>query len=395
MSMLSVARPKRSLPWRRGVCLGLLMTIAHLMWPAPSWAADRVSLRYGLFELAFPVVDLEQYAQGKPASGNLETILRFLDRDQQGAVRQVLRTDMPVDLVAADRVLNSPVGEQWLAQVSQAVIRPDDAGVHALRAATILGIKPMARLKAQTLGLGTLSVISFLKAYPAPQLVLSIPKAQTLIAASSPEPPTDRLTSLPIWNTLVAYQATVSENKTYDRCLFGDSISSALGNSLGDGTFNFAIGGMSTVSLIEQLKELVGHQTSCTNVIIAIGTNDAWYTISNDQFKQNLQEVIALTRSLNAKRITLLPAFYSTVAASKNPQMAGPIPRVDEINQLMDQVASAENVPVDHDSTQVLFQDRALKSDLTIDGVHLNPAGLKLYRQKLLDIWKTATSQNT
>jgi lysophospholipase L1-like esterase len=213
------------------------------------------------------------------------------------------------------------------------------------------------------------------------------------------------------WQALVEFQTTLSQNQQYRSCLFGDSISSRLqhrlnnqanpalakgvgqnlgpdiGKTLGPAPvkqdFNFAIGGMSTVSLVAQLKAIVPHQVQCQTVILAIGTNDAMYWIENAEFKRNLKQAITQVRGLQPDRIILLPAFYSTVAASQNPTMAGPIDRVDEINQLIGDVAAEEAVPVYAEATAPLFAARSLRSELTVDGVHLNDAGIALYEEIL------------
>jgi lysophospholipase L1-like esterase len=207
------------------------------------------------------------------------------------------------------------------------------------------------------------------------------------------------------WQSLVEFQTTLSQNQQYRSCLFGDSISSRLqhrlnnqanpalakgvGKDLGAGPapgkqdFNFAIGGMSTVSLVAQLNQLVPHQVHCQTVILAIGTNDAMYWIENDAFKRNLKQAITQVRGLQPDRIILLPAFYSTVAASQNPTMAGPIDRVDEINQMIGDVAAEEAVPVYAEATAPLFAAHALRPELTVDGVHLNDAGIALYEELL------------
>ncbi|MBE9094269.1 hypothetical protein [Tychonema sp. LEGE 07203] len=91
-------------------------------------------------------------------------------------------------------------------------------------------------------------------------------------------------------------------------------------------------------------------------------------------------------RSLGSKQIILIPAFYSTLAASHNPKFAGTIARVDEINVLINKVAAEENITVESSGIQALFKDKALNSDLTIDGVHLNAKGLDIYRKVLLNI---------
>jgi lysophospholipase L1-like esterase len=91
-------------------------------------------------------------------------------------------------------------------------------------------------------------------------------------------------------------------------------------------------------------------------------------------------------RSLETKQIILIPAFYSTLAASYNPKSAGTIARVDKINVLIDRVAASEKVTVESRGIQALFKEQALNADLTIDGVHLNAKALDIYRKVLLNI---------
>ncbi|MEG4498647.1 SGNH/GDSL hydrolase family protein [Microcoleus sp. F10-C6] len=203
---------------------------------------------------------------------------------------------------------------------------------------------------------------------------------------ANPQPSGDTVSSALWWQVTVYNQVQQIKDKQYQGCVWGDSISSALGDSLGEENFNFAIGGMSSVSLLEQLKLLVPQRFTCKKAILAIGTNDAMYGISDEQFVSNLKEAIAVMRSLETKQIILIPAFYSTLAASYNPKLAGTIARVDEINVLIDRVAAAENVTVESRGIQELFKEQALNPDLTIDGIHLNAKGLDIYRKVLLNI---------
>jgi len=192
------------------------------------------------------------------------------------------------------------------------------------------------------------------------------------------------------WWSKVNDQARASQYQQYQACLFGDSISSALGDSLGGGVANFAMGGLSTVSLVEQLKALQAAQVKCNTAVIAIGTNDAMYVTSNETFVQNMAQVIEQVRNMGATRVILLPAFYSTIPASFDPTAAGPIERVDEINALMRQVAMRYGVPMLEQPIQSLYKDRSLRTDLTFDGVHLNDAGKDIYRQivrQILQQW--------
>jgi lysophospholipase L1-like esterase len=354
---------------------GILLGCQIITVPS-SLAADEIAVRYGLFTQAVSIVDLRHYATTGSASLPLQGFLYFLNQDEQVELRSTLQTQMPVKLVALDQVLNSATGIRFLTQLAQADDRQDEAGVQALRSAVILGIKS-----------NRLSILNALAAYPNPRLTINLPKALAFLNQSTPQPPIDRLPTIPVWQTLVQYQAAASQGESYQGCLFGDSISSGLGNSLGENRFNFAAGGMSTVSLIPQLEALVAKKLHCQTTIIAIVTNDAWYDIDDQQFEQNMIEIITQVRSLRAEHIYILPAFYSTLAASRNPKMAGTIQRVDEINQLLKKVATEQGVPIEDKSLEPLFEQKTLKKSLTGDGIHLNTAGKAIYRKALLQLF--------
>ena len=198
------------------------------------------------------------------------------------------------------------------------------------------------------------------------------------VALQAPRP--DNLPALPWWTAQINLQASQSRDQVYSACLFGDSISSGLGQTLGTSNVNFGTGGLSTVSLRTQLRILTKNRVGCDRAVIAIGTNDAMYTISDAQFVTNLRESLNLVRSMGAKEIALVPAFYSTLAASQNPMSAGPLSRVDEINRLIDQISQEQSVPLVMEGLEELYDGNELREDLTFDGVHLNEAGKTIYR---------------
>ncbi|MEG4285555.1 SGNH/GDSL hydrolase family protein [Microcoleus sp. A006_D1] len=201
------------------------------------------------------------------------------------------------------------------------------------------------------------------------------------------ELPTDTLSSQSWWQDEVNYQVAVTQDTHIKTCVFGDSITAMLGNTLGDNSFNFAIGGMSAISQLEQLNLLTAARVRCDLAIIALGTNDAIYRTMDGKFMKNMQQVIGILKNnLGAKQVVLLPAFYSTVEASRDVSVAAPIPRVDKFNQLIRQVAVAQSLSVDDAAVQPLFEGKALKANLTSDGVHLNLDGKKIYREALLKI---------
>lgn len=358
------------------------LAVDSLLSSSSSFAAEKFVVRYGLFEQSLPVEDLRKYAETQQVSSDLNSFLRYLNPKQQQRLQQALQVNMSLDIVAVDKLLDTSLGKMLLSAASKSVTRRDKAGIQALRSAIILGAKSRE-------GLG---IISFLKAYPSDKLVVDLPQALEILSqsklssSSSNTSPKDNLTSTPIWQIQTQYQRLASQGKQFSGCLFGDSVSAQLGNSLGEGTFNFALNGLSSISLVEQLKLLASGKVKCQKTIIAVGGNDAWYGLSNEVFTEKLKESISLVRAMGTKEIFLIPAFYSTVAASKDPTLAAPLSKVEEINTVMNQVATTENVPVQSSSIQPLYENNALKDNLTSDGDHLNAEGLKIYRQALLEI---------
>lgn len=348
----------------------------------PSLAAEKVTVRYGLFEQSIPVADIRNYGETQKASSDLQSFLDYLSAKEKQKFQEALQVKMSLDIVALDKLINTGMGKQILSFASGAIARRDQASIQALRSAIIIGAKSPE-------GLG---LISFLEAYPSNQLVVDVSKISKLVGLansssnSADAPPKDNVSSSPFGKIALQYQILAAQDKQFSGCLFGDSISAGLGNTLGSGTFNFGLNGLSTISLLEQLKSLIPTKVKCEKAIIAVGGNDAWYGISDELFSKNLQEAIALVRTMGNKEIFLIPAFYSTVAASLDPTVSAPLPRVEQINVLINQVAEKEKVPVAAAGLAPLYENNVLKENLTSDGDHLNVEGLKIYRQALLQI---------
>ncbi|MBW4597943.1 MAG: alpha/beta hydrolase [Brasilonema angustatum HA4187-MV1] len=365
----------------------IFLAFDSLFSSSSSFAAEKFVIRYGFFEQSLPVEDLRKYAETQQVSSDLKSFLSYLNPKQQQMLQQALQVKMSLDIVAVDKLLDTQLGKRLLAVVSKGIARRDQAGIQALRAAVILGTNSKE-------GLG---IISFLQAYPSEKLVVDVPAALEILnksnfSSGSPNvPPKDNLSSTPIWQIETQYQILASQGKQFSGCLFGDSVSAELGNSLGEGTFNFALNGLSAISLVEQLKLLAPANVKCQKTIIAIGGNDAWYGLSNELFTEKLKEAISLVRAMGTKEIFLIPAFYSTVAASKDPSVSAPLAKVEEINTVMNQVATTENVPVESSGVQPLYENNVLKDNLTSDGDHLNAEGIKIYRKALLEILTTGS----
>lgn len=364
-------------------CL-IFLILDSILGYSRSVAADKIVVRYGLFEQSLPIADIRKYGETKKVSSDLQSFLGYLDTQQQQQLQSALQVKMSLDIVALNKLVDAPISKLILSGASRAIARRDKAGIPALRSAIILGAKSPE-------GLG---ISSFIEAYPSNRLIIDVPatldliKKSKLFSGSSEPTKKDNLTSSPLWEVQLQYQVFATENKQFSGCLFGDSISAGLGNTLGQGNFNFGLNGLSSISLVEQLKRLNPTKLKCEKAIIAVGGNDAWYNLTDDLFSSKLKEAIALVRTSGTKDIFLIPAFYSTVAASQDPNVSAPLAKVEQINAVMLQVAATENVPVVAEGVAPLYDNNVLKANLTSDGDHLNTEGLKIYRQALLDILK-------
>lgn len=123
-------------------------------------AAEQVVLKYRIFREAISVKELSTFAE----TGELSTSLRInlaLARQDPKAIRQYLTQPVRVKVVFLDRVLNSPVGNVILDQISQVIHTPSrQADRQALRSALILSASRD----------GQISLIETIQNYPTQQV---------------------------------------------------------------------------------------------------------------------------------------------------------------------------------------------------------------------------------
>lgn len=116
----------------------LLSSNALLSEPPAANAAEQVVLKYSIFRESISVEELSTFAE----TGELSRSLRInfaLARQDPKTIRQFLTQPVQVNPVFLDRVLNSPVGNFIVDQVSQVVHTPSRrADRQALRAALVL-----------------------------------------------------------------------------------------------------------------------------------------------------------------------------------------------------------------------------------------------------------------
>jgi Alpha/beta hydrolase of unknown function (DUF1400) len=122
----------------RKTILGLLGFALALALPQSAIAAERVVMRYNVFERSVSVDELTEFAETGKRSRDIKAYLRASKQDP-AEVRRTLTDQVDVSVTTLDRVLNSPVGNVALDQLSQYIHTSSRrADKEAMRAALVL-----------------------------------------------------------------------------------------------------------------------------------------------------------------------------------------------------------------------------------------------------------------
>lgn len=140
--------------------LALTAALAIALSSGSALAAEKVVLKYRIFRQSISVEELSTFAQTGDLSSSLRVNLALARQDPK-VIRRYLTESVPVNLVLLDRVLNSPVGNLILDEISQAIHTPSRrADRQALRAALVLSAANDRRI----------SLIEVIQNYPAAEV---------------------------------------------------------------------------------------------------------------------------------------------------------------------------------------------------------------------------------
>jgi hypothetical protein len=140
-------------------------------------AADNLVLVSGAFRRSIPVDDIEHLATTGKARGLLADLLRF-GGQKPAEASKLLNQSVNLPLVLVSRLLNTRIGEALLDRLARILypLNTPEVGVPALRSAMVLGIDQTT---------GTLTAVSFLRAYPNRNLEVNLPALMALMDKAS------------------------------------------------------------------------------------------------------------------------------------------------------------------------------------------------------------------
>ncbi|TVP61087.1 MAG: alpha/beta hydrolase [Nodularia sp. (in: Bacteria)] len=130
-------------------------------------AAETVVVRFGPFAESISLSELQNMADTGEFPRGLELYTGRISEEQRNFLSGALRARVPIDVVTLSRLLNTQIGTTILSNLSEALVRRDQAGVQALRAAFVLGATEPKGL----------SILDFIAAYPSQRLEINLLKA--------------------------------------------------------------------------------------------------------------------------------------------------------------------------------------------------------------------------
>ncbi len=140
-------------------------------------AGENLVFVSGAFRRSIAVADLDHLAKTGQATGLIADVLA-ISRQNPKEVAKLLNQSVSLPITLISRLLNTRIGEAVLQRLAKVIypLKASQDGVVALRSAVILGLAN---------GNGSINAISFLQAYPVPEIEVSIPALMAMLKKAS------------------------------------------------------------------------------------------------------------------------------------------------------------------------------------------------------------------
>ena len=140
-------------------------------------AGENLVFVSGAFRRSIAVADLDHLAKTGQATGLIADVLA-ISKQNPKEVAKLLNQSVSLPITLMSRLLNTRIGEAVLQRLAKVIypLKASQDGVVALRSAVILGLAN---------GNGSINAISFLQAYPVPEIEVSIPALMTMLKKAS------------------------------------------------------------------------------------------------------------------------------------------------------------------------------------------------------------------
>ncbi|MDJ0694306.1 alpha/beta hydrolase [Mastigocoleus sp. MO_188.B34] len=152
--------------WKIAVSLLSILSISQFK-VTPVRAAEKVVLRFGPFTESISLTELQSIANQGEVPKNFKIYTKKLSSEEGRLFVEALKTKIPINVVAASKLLNTRIGTTILKDLNAVIRRKDKAGVQAIRAGVVLGATAPEGF----------SILNFIAAYPSKRLEIDLLQA--------------------------------------------------------------------------------------------------------------------------------------------------------------------------------------------------------------------------
>lgn len=141
-------------------CLLFAAGAGAALYSTAGFAAEKVVLRYGIFQESISVAELSSFAETGDPSPTLAAYMKLANKKPDD-IRDALTKPVKISAIVLDRALNNVVGEKVLDEVGKTVhTSANTANRQALRSTLVLSASDD----------GKLSLIEAIQKYPTPEV---------------------------------------------------------------------------------------------------------------------------------------------------------------------------------------------------------------------------------
>ena len=171
--MTSIRQPLK----KRRVLVAALMGLGLGLTSPGAIAGENLVFVSGAFRRSIAVADLDNLAKTGQATGLIADVLA-ISKQNPKEVAKLLNQSVSLPITLISRLLNTRIGEAVLQRLAKVIypLKASQDGVVALRSAVILGLAN---------GNGSINAISFLQAYPVPEIEVNIPALMAALKKAS------------------------------------------------------------------------------------------------------------------------------------------------------------------------------------------------------------------
>ena len=171
--MTSIRQPLK----KRRVLVAALMGLGLGLTSPGAIAGENLVFVSGAFRRSIAVADIDNLAKTGQATGLIADVLA-ISKQNPKEVAKLLNQSVSLPITLISRLLNTRIGEAVLQRLAKVIyhLKASQDGVVALRSAVILGLAN---------GNGSINAISFLQAYPVPEIEVNIPALMAALKKAS------------------------------------------------------------------------------------------------------------------------------------------------------------------------------------------------------------------